>query len=121
MPYHSALLAAACEITGQIEEGLTLLDDALQVVERTGERWFEAELNRHKGQLLLRQRHTEAAEELYGKALAIAVEQEAKLWELRAPPLASPGSAPTRAATPKPDSCLPQSTAGSPRALTPPI
>jgi predicted ATPase len=84
MPYHSALLAAACEITGQIEEGLTLLDDALQVVERTGERWFEAELNRHKGQLLLRQRHTEAAEELYGKALAIAVEQEAKLWELRA-------------------------------------
>jgi predicted ATPase len=84
MPYHSALLAAACEITGQIEEGLTLLDDALQVVERTGERWFEAELNRHKGQLLLRQRRTEAAEELYGKALAIAVEQEAKLWELRA-------------------------------------
>ena len=34
--------------------------------------------------MLLRQRHTEAAEELYGKALAIAVEQEAKLWELRA-------------------------------------
>ena len=46
------LLAAACEIAGQVEEGLTLLDDALRIVERTGERWFAAELNRHKGQLL---------------------------------------------------------------------
>jgi predicted ATPase len=63
---------------------LTLLDDALQIVERTGECWFAAELNRCKGQLLLRQRHPEAAEELYRKALSIAREQEAKLWELRA-------------------------------------
>src|SRR5262245_30406675 len=55
-----------------------------QLVERTGERWFAAELNRHKGQLLLRQGHSEAAEELYRKALSIAEEQEAKLWELRA-------------------------------------
>jgi class 3 adenylate cyclase/predicted ATPase len=84
MPYYIALLARACEIAGQIEESLTLLDDALQIVERTGERWLEAELNRHKGQLLLRQGHSEAAEELYRKALSIAVEQEAKLWELRA-------------------------------------
>ena len=45
---------------------------------------LEAELNRYKGHLLLRQRHAEAAEELYRKALGIAVEQEAKLWELRA-------------------------------------
>ena len=53
-------------------------------MERTGERWFEAELNRHKGQLLLRQGHAQAAENLYRKALRIAQEQEAKLWELRA-------------------------------------
>jgi class 3 adenylate cyclase/predicted ATPase len=84
MPHYIALLASACEIAGQIEEGLTLLDDALQIVERTGERWFAAELNRHKGQLLLRQGHSEAAEVLYRKALSIAEEQEAKLWELRA-------------------------------------
>src|SRR5262252_7390716 len=37
-----------------------------------------------KGQLLLRQGHPEAAEELYRKALSIAKEQAAKLWELRA-------------------------------------
>jgi len=84
MPHYTALLAVACEIAGQIGEATTLLDEAFEIVERTGERWLEAELNRHKGQLLLRQRHTEAAEELYRKALGIAVEQEAKLWELRA-------------------------------------
>jgi predicted ATPase len=84
MPYHIALLARACEIAGQIEEALALLDDALQIVERTGERWFAAELNRHKGSLLLRQGHAEAAEELYRKALSMAEEQGAKLWQLRA-------------------------------------
>jgi predicted ATPase len=47
-------------------------------------RWFAAQLNRHKGQLLLRRGHPEAAEELYRKALSIAAEQEAKLWALRA-------------------------------------
>jgi predicted ATPase len=84
VPHHIALLAEACEIAGQIEEALALLDDALQIVGRTGERWFEAELDRHKGQLLLRQGYSEAAEELYYKALSIARQQKAKLWELRA-------------------------------------
>jgi predicted ATPase len=84
MPRYIALLVAACEIAGEIEEAATLLDDALQIVERTGERSFAAELNRQKGQLLLRQGHFEAAEELYRKALSIAEEQGAKLWELRA-------------------------------------
>jgi predicted ATPase len=84
VPSNIALLAAACEIAGKIEEALALLDDALQIVERTGGRWFAAELYRHKGQLLLRQGHSEAAEELFHKALSIAADQEAKLWELRA-------------------------------------
>jgi predicted ATPase len=79
-----ALLASACEIAGQIEEAMTLLNDALQIAERTGERWLAADLYRHKGQLLLRQGHSEAAEDLYLKALSIAEEQGAKLWELRA-------------------------------------
>jgi predicted ATPase len=46
MPYYTALLARACEIAGQTEETATLLDDALQLVEKTEERWFAAELNR---------------------------------------------------------------------------
>ena len=79
-----ALLAQGCEIAGQIEEAVSLFDDALQIVERTGERWFAAELNRHKGQLVQQQGHSQAAEELYRKALNIAGKQKAKLWELRA-------------------------------------
>ena len=79
-----ALLASACEIAGQYEEAIAHLDDALQIAERTGERWLAAEFYRHRGQLLLRQGHFEAAEDLYLKALSVAEEQEAKLWELRA-------------------------------------
>ena len=77
-------MARACELGGQIKEAVTRLDDALQIVERTDERWYAAELERYKGQLLLRQGQPEAAEELYRKALSIAEEQAAKLWELRA-------------------------------------
>jgi predicted ATPase len=84
IPYYTALLARTCEITGEIEESLTLLDDALQVVERTGERWYAAELNRHKGRMLQGQGNAEVAERLCDKVRSIAAEQEAKLWELRA-------------------------------------
>jgi predicted ATPase len=84
MPLYIALLAGACEIAGQIEEAAARLDQALQLVERTGERWFAAELHRQKGRLLLRQGQPEATEDLYRKALSVAREQDAKLWELRA-------------------------------------
>jgi tetratricopeptide (TPR) repeat protein len=84
MPHQLVLLAQACEISAQTEDALTLLGDAFQILERTGERWFSAELNRHKGELLLRRGHSSAAEELYRTALSIAGEQDAKLWELRA-------------------------------------
>ena len=71
-------------MAGQNQETVAILDEALRIAERTGERWFTAELHRHKGQLLVRRGHIEAAEELYHKALDIAKEQQAKLWELRA-------------------------------------
>jgi predicted ATPase len=84
MPHNIALLAEACEIAGQIDEAMTLLDEALLRIEKTGERWFVAEVYRQKGALLQRRGQTGVAEELYRKALSIAEEQEAKLWELRA-------------------------------------
>ena len=83
-PHPFALLAEAYEIAGEFEESLAWLDRALRVIETTGISWLAAELNRRKGQLLLRQGNNDAAEELYGKALCIAREQEAKMWELRA-------------------------------------
>ena len=60
------------------------MDEALQIADNTGDRFLEAELNRHKGQLLQRQGHSEAADELYLRALSISQKQEAKMWELRA-------------------------------------
>jgi class 3 adenylate cyclase/predicted ATPase len=84
VPHHLALLARACAIAGQYEEGLGQLNDALQIVDRTGERWLQAELSRLKGQLLLRLGHSDAAEESYRKALTIANAQGARLLELRA-------------------------------------
>ena len=59
-------------------------DEALQASEATGDRCSAAELYRHKGNLLLSQGRPDAAEELYRRALVIAAEQEAKLFELRA-------------------------------------
>ncbi len=84
MPHWLALLSEAHEIAGQVDEAATLLDEALRIVERTGERWFAAELNRQKGRLLLQQGRDVAAAEQYRQALSIAREQEAKMWKLRA-------------------------------------
>ena len=84
LPFYIDFLAEACESAGQIDESFALLDEALEIAERTEERWFAAELHRHKGRLLMRQGDTESAEKAYQTALSIAAEQEAKLWELRA-------------------------------------
>jgi predicted ATPase len=51
--YYLALLAEAYGKVGQVEEGLSVLAEALAVVEKTGERWYEAELYRLKGTLTL--------------------------------------------------------------------
>jgi len=53
--HHLALLAEAYGKSGQAEEGLSVLTEALALVEKTGERISEAELYRVKGELLLMQ------------------------------------------------------------------
>jgi len=85
-PYFLALLAEAYETTGQLEEGLTVLAQALALVDTTGERWYESELYRLKGELLLQQ-HSDnqaEAENSFHQAIAIAQNQQAKSLELRA-------------------------------------
>jgi predicted ATPase len=52
-PWYLALLAEAYGKTGQGEEGLAALAEALAEVDKTGERWYEAELYRLKGELVL--------------------------------------------------------------------
>ena len=57
--YYLALAAEASGKAGQVEEGLSLLTEALTIVDKTGERFYEAELYRLKGELLLAQGSTE--------------------------------------------------------------
>jgi predicted ATPase len=53
--FHLALLAESLKAGGQIDEGLAVVAEALAIVEATGERFYEAELHRLRGELLLRQ------------------------------------------------------------------
>src|SRR4029079_10144481 len=54
-PYFLALLVEVHGKAGQPEEGLRVLAEALAAVEKTGERWYEAELYRLRGELRLAQ------------------------------------------------------------------
>ncbi|WP_247495004.1 hypothetical protein [Bradyrhizobium sp. 164] len=86
VPYFRSLLAEVHGRSGAVDEGLDLVTEALARVEETGERWFEAELHRMMGELMLRLPKADAstAEARFGHAAATAREQRAKLWELRA-------------------------------------
>jgi adenylate cyclase len=77
-------LARAQGEIGCPEEGLITLARALAVVEETGERHWEAELHRLRGELLLIQRDEAEAEASFLKAIEVARRQQAKSWELRA-------------------------------------
>ena len=71
---------------GRPREGLALLDEALEMVQANKVSWYEAEVHRLRGSLL---RSTEEAdpsliEDCFQKAIAVAQEQEARWWELRA-------------------------------------
>jgi predicted ATPase len=76
--------AAAHARLGQIDRGLELLGQAIQTVERTDERFFEAELHRLRGEMLLTQGRVEEGEAGLRRALTVAQQQQACWWELRA-------------------------------------
>jgi predicted ATPase len=80
------LLADACDHLGHPEEGLQALAEAHTLVEQQEERWWEAEIHRLRGVLLLRQPGTPQAEAeaWLQRALDVARRQEAKSLELRA-------------------------------------
>ncbi len=56
VPYWLFMLAEAYEKKGQIEEGLRLVAEALTLTDKQDERWWEAELSRIKGELILRRK-----------------------------------------------------------------
>ena len=81
-----ALLAEAYGHAGQAGEGLSLLAESLDLVQKSGERTWEAEINRLKGELLLVQsaKNTSEAEGCFNQAIDVARRQSAKSPELRA-------------------------------------
>lgn len=84
-PNFLAMLAEAYGKEGRAEEALDVLDEALSIVGKTEERYYEAELHRLKGELFLQQSDSDTlqAETCFQKALAVARGQQAKSWELR--------------------------------------
>jgi predicted ATPase len=86
VPYALTLQADAARLVGHIDEGLRSLDEAQAVLMQQEDLWFEAELYRLRGELLLRQSITPdaEAETWLRRALAVARRQQAKSLELRA-------------------------------------
>ena len=93
-PHFLAMLAEASGLLGQPQEGLAAVDEALTLVEQTGERYYAAELHRLRGELLLRHADTGPqapgsgqqveAEACFHRALDVARQQQARSLELRA-------------------------------------
>jgi predicted ATPase len=85
-PYVLGLLAEAYGAGGHPDEGLHALAEALAVMDDTGLRYYGAELYRLQGALLLQQTVPDAAqaEACFHQALAVARQQQARSWELRA-------------------------------------
>jgi len=99
MPYYLAMLAEMLGETGQTETGLAMLAEALTTADKSGERFWEAEIYRLKGELLLKDegerpvlsapegRNAEgewSPEDCFHKAIDIARRQSGKSLELRA-------------------------------------
>ncbi|MBN1136554.1 MAG: hypothetical protein JXM73_08205, partial [Anaerolineae bacterium] len=84
--YYLGLLAEACGRAGEMGEGLPLLVQALDMVDRSGERFHEAELHRLQGQLLVQSGTAGEAEgaACYQRAKEVARSQSARMLELRA-------------------------------------
>jgi predicted ATPase len=77
------MTAEAHRRANRIADGLSLLNEALELVERTDERWYEAELYRLMGETLIGSDRSDA-ECWLGRALETAHTQGAKHWQLRA-------------------------------------
>jgi predicted ATPase len=86
VPYLCTVLVEVADHLGHLKDGLQALAEAHTLVEQYEERWWEAEVHRLRGVLLLRQPGTSQAEAeaCFQQALDIARRQEAKALELRA-------------------------------------
>jgi class 3 adenylate cyclase/predicted ATPase len=85
-PIYLSYLARAHAELGKFDDAWRCIGEAMTVVGTTKEKWFEAEVNRIAGEMALKLPEPDAAkaEAYLERALAVAHEQQAKSWELRA-------------------------------------
>ena len=85
-PFFLSLMAVAHTALGQSSEASRCIDEAMTIIKKSEERWYEAEVNRIAGEIALMAPEPDAAkaQECFEQALAIARAQQAKSWELRA-------------------------------------
>jgi len=82
--YFLALMAEALCEHERVDEGLAVLDEALECANQTGERYYEAEIYRLQAELLMRSGRLDAADAALQRALDIARGQQAAGFESRA-------------------------------------
>jgi predicted ATPase len=86
-PYYLSFLAMAYAELDQPDNARRCIGDAIDKVEMSNEKWCEAEVHRIAGEIALKSQlapETEKAEAYFDRALAVARQQQAKSWELRA-------------------------------------
>jgi predicted ATPase len=85
-PQHLQYLAMAYAELGQPDDAWRCIDDTIEAIERSKERWCEAEAYRIAGEIALKSlaRDPAKAEAYFDRALAVARQQQAKSWQLRA-------------------------------------
>ena len=71
---------------GEFDDARGCINEALTAIQTNKERWCEAEVNRVAGEVALKSPAPDAAkaEAYFERALAVARQQQAKSWELRA-------------------------------------
>jgi predicted ATPase len=86
VPLFLSHLASANAELARFDDAWRCIDEATTAIETTKERWFEAEVHRVAGELALISPEPDAAkaDTYFERALAVARQQQAKSWELRA-------------------------------------
>jgi predicted ATPase len=85
-PRHLSFLAMAYAELGQLDDSWRCIDDAIEKVEKSKEKWCEVEVHRVAGEIALKSPEPDAvkAQAYFERALAGARQQQSKAWELRA-------------------------------------
>ena len=85
-PVRETLLAAVDAASGEVAKGLASMDTQLAAIERTGERWFQSEALRVRGELLRMEAGVDvsAVEAAFDRAMEVAAGQHAMTFQLRA-------------------------------------